>query len=269
MTPSTTGPTLTGVHLDNVDVVLSGTTIVNGATVVAEPGRITGIVGPNGSGKSTLLRTIYRDLRPHAGRVLVGDRDIRSLGAAEAARLVAAVPQERGTEFEFTTGDVVALGRIPHQGRFGGASTTDADAVRRAIADVGLAGFEDRTFAHLSGGEKQRALLARCFAQGGEVLVLDEPTNHLDINHQVQLLRILRSRAATTVITLHDLNAAAAACDTLFVVHDGRIVAHGAPGDVLTVDLLDAVFGVAATVSTDPRSGRPIIAVDYLAGPHD
>ncbi|GAB3131485.1 ABC transporter ATP-binding protein [Tsukamurella serpentis] len=260
---------LTGVHLDRIGVELSGKTIVSGATVLAAPGRITGIIGPNGSGKSTLLRTVYRNVEPHAGRVLIGDDDIRSLGAARAARMVAAVPQERNAEFEFTVREVVALGRIPHQGRFGGESEQDAAAIRRAIDEVGLGGFEDRTFARLSGGEKQRVLLARCFAQGGEVLVLDEPTNHLDINHQVHLLKILRRRRATTLITMHDLNAAAAVCDRIFVLSEGRIVADGDPGEVFTVELLREVFGVEASLSRHPRSGRLLIAVDYTADDGD
>ena len=251
-------------RVDDVSVELSGTRIIDGASVIAEPGEVTGVVGPNGSGKSTLLRTVYRSLQPTAGQVLVGDQDLLRLNATAAARVVAAVPQERSAELDLTVRDVVALGRIPHQGRFGGESARDKQAVAAAIADVGLTEIALRDFADLSGGERQRALLARCFAQGGRILVLDEPANHLDVNHQVQLLRLLRRSGATTLITMHDLNAAAAVCDSIFVLSEGAIVAHGAPEDVLTAALLQDVFGVQAALLRHPRTGRLLIAFDYL-----
>lgn len=257
---------MTAVRVDEVAVTLDGTSIVDGVSILAPAGAITGVIGPNGSGKSTLLRVIYRHLKPSAGAVLIGDDDLRGLTPGATARLVASMPQERGSEFDLTVRDVVALGRIPHQGRFGRESAEDRRLVDAALADAELAGHAPRSFASLSGGERQRALLARCFAQGGRVLVLDEPTNHLDLAHQVHLLALLKRRAATTLITLHDLSAAAAVCDRLFVLSEGRIVARGTPAEVLTPDLLATVFGVHAEVIAHPMTGRPLIAVDHLGG---
>lgn len=250
--------------IENVTVVLSGREIVCGTDVFAGSGEVTGIVGPNGSGKSTLLRVIYRHLKPTAGRIVIGDDDLSHMSAPAAARLVAAVPQERGSEFDSTVREVVALGRIPHQGRFGGESEADKRAITDALSQVRMSHFQDRTFASLSGGERQRVLLARCFAQGGRVLVLDEPTNHLDVSHQTQLLGMLKRRRVTTVIALHDLNAAAEVCDRVYVVCDGAVVQSGIPEDVFTESLLSEVFGVRATVLQHPRTGKPLIAFDYL-----
>ncbi|GAA1006638.1 ABC transporter ATP-binding protein [Nocardiopsis tropica] len=255
---------MSGITVREVAVTLDGATILGGVSVLARPGEITGVIGPNGSGKSTLLRTVYRHLKPSAGSVLIGDEDLRALSPGETARRIAAMPQERGSEFDLTVRDVVALGRIPHQGRFGRESAEDRDRIDTALADAALLPLAHRSFASLSGGERQRALLARCFAQNGRVLVLDEPTNHLDLAHQAQLLTLLTRRATTTLITVHDLNAAAAVCDRLHVLSEGRIVAGGTPAEVLTRDLLADVFGVRGEVIRHPNTGRLLVAVDYL-----
>ncbi|MBC2879292.1 MULTISPECIES: ABC transporter ATP-binding protein [Streptomyces] len=251
------------IAIEELEVVLSGRTIVSGVHLLAEDGEIAGLVGPNGSGKSTVLRTVYRYLKPHAGRVLVGGADIRALSAPEAARRVAALPQERGSDFELTVRAVVAMGRTPYKRAFAGEDRTDAEAVASALERVGLAGAGGRSFSALSGGERQRVLLARALAQDPQVLVLDEPTNHLDVRHQVELLALLRAQRRTTLLSLHDLNAAASLCDRLHVLHEGAVVASGAPRDVLTPELLAEVFGVRAVVVEHPLTGDPLIAFDH------
>ncbi|MFD7987457.1 ABC transporter ATP-binding protein [Kitasatospora indigofera] len=258
------------ISIDDVTVTLAGRDIVSGVTLVAAEGEIAGMVGPNGSGKSTLLRTVYRHLRPHTGRVLLAGRDIRSMSTVETARHIAALPQERGGDFEFTVREVVAMGRSPYKRAFAGDDAADHEAVADALDQVGLAGYEGRGFAALSGGERQRVLLARAFAQRPDVLVLDEPTNHLDVQHQVELLALLRAQRRTTVISLHDLNAAASLCDRLHVLHEGAVVASGTPREVLTPELLAKVFGVRAAVVEHPLTGDPLIAFDHRepAGPH-
>ncbi|MET9612211.1 ABC transporter ATP-binding protein [Kitasatospora indigofera] len=258
------------ISIDDVTVTLAGRDIVSGVTLVAAEGEIAGLVGPNGSGKSTLLRTVYRHLKPHTGRVLLAGRDIRSMSTVETARHIAALPQERGGDFEFTVREVVAMGRAPYKRAFAGDDAADHEAVADALDQVGLAGYEGRGFAALSGGERQRVLLARAFAQGPDVLVLDEPTNHLDVQHQVELLALLRAQRRTTVISLHDLNAAASLCDRLHVLHEGAVVASGPPREVLTPELLAKVFGVRAAVVEHPLTGDPLIAFDHRepAGPH-
>jgi iron complex transport system ATP-binding protein len=249
--------------IEDLHVAYAGRTVVAGAHLLAAPGEITGLVGPNGSGKSTVLRTVYRHLRPVAGRVLLDGTDLRELSPARSARHVAALPQERGGDFELTVREVVVMGRIPYKRAFAGDDAADHDLVDGALADVGMTGHADRRFAELSGGERQRVLLARAFAQRPDLLVLDEPTNHLDIRHQVELLALLRDRRRTTLVSLHDLNAAASVCDRLHVLHEGRVVASGPPREVLRPALLARVFGVRAAVVPHPLTGDPLIAFDH------
>ncbi|MBQ0987483.1 ABC transporter ATP-binding protein [Streptomyces sp. F63] len=251
------------IDIEDLHVAYAGRTVVAGARLVAAEGEITGLVGPNGSGKSTLLRTVYRHLRPAAGRVLLAGTDLRELSPLRSARHVAALPQERGGDFELTVREVVAMGRTPYKRAFAGEDATDRDLVERALADVGMAGHAGQRFTALSGGERQRVLLARAFAQNPDVLVLDEPTNHLDVRHQVELLAVLRDRRRTTLVSLHDLNAAASVCDRLHVLHAGSVVASGPPREVLTPALLAEVFGVRAAVTDHPLTGDPLIAFDH------
>ncbi|MFG2138205.1 ABC transporter ATP-binding protein [Streptomyces sp. NPDC048650] len=251
------------VDIEDLRVGYAGRDVVAGVHLVAAEGEIAGLVGPNGSGKSTVLRTVYRHLRPTAGRVLLAGTDLRALRPAEAARRVAALPQERGGDVELTVREVVVMGRTPYKRAFAAEDDADRESVTRSLAAVGMAGADTRRFSALSGGERQRVLLARAFAQAPEVLVLDEPTNHLDVRHQVELLGLLRAQRRTTLISLHDLNAAASLCDRLHVLHRGTVVASGTPRAVLTAELLAEVFGVRAAVTEHPLTGDPLIAFDH------
>ncbi|MFB7631471.1 ABC transporter ATP-binding protein [Streptomyces sp. NPDC056149] len=254
------------IDIEELRVSYSGRDVVAGVHLMAAAGEIVGLVGPNGSGKSTVLRTVYRHLCPTAGRVLLAGTDLATLSPGRTARHIAALPQERAVDFELTVREVVAMGRTPYKRAFAGEDDTDRASVADALAAVGMSGTEARRFTALSGGERQRVLLARAFAQDTDVLVLDEPTNHLDVRHQVELLTLLRDRARTTLISLHDLNAAASLCDRLHVLHDGRLVASGPPRTVLTPELLAEVFGVRAAVTEHPLTGDPLIAFDHRGG---
>ncbi|MBL1083108.1 ABC transporter ATP-binding protein [Streptomyces actinomycinicus] len=251
------------IDIEDLYVAYAGRTVVAGAHLIAAEGEITGLVGPNGSGKSTLLRTVYRHLRPSAGRVLLAGTDLRELTPVRSARHVAALPQERGSDFELTVREVVAMGRTPYKRAFEGEGAADREVVARALADVGMEAQAGRRFTDLSGGERQRVLLARAFAQDTDVLVLDEPTNHLDVRHQVELLALLRARRRTVLMSLHDLNAAASVCDRLHVLHAGAVVASGRPREVLTPELMAEVFGVRAALVDHPLTGDPLIAFDH------
>lgn len=256
------------IDIDDLHVAYAGRKVVAGAHLIAAAGEITGLAGPNGSGKSTLLRTVYRHLRPVAGRVLLDGTDIRTMTARQSARHIAALPQERDSDFELTVREVVAMGRTPYKRAFAGEDATDRDIIDRALRDVGMDGHAGRRFTELSGGERQRALLARAFTQQPDVLVLDEPTNHLDIRHQIELLALLRTQRRTTLVSRHDLNAAASVCDRLHFLHAGTVVASGPPREVLTPELMAEVFGVRAAVIDHPLTGDPLIAFDHR-GPAD
>jgi iron complex transport system ATP-binding protein len=239
-----------------VSVTIDGVGIIDDCDLVAEPGEMIGLVGPNGSGKSTLLRTLYRSLKPWAGQVTIDERDVWAMSARDSARTTAVVAQERHDEFEFRVLDVVAMGRNPHKGMLDRDTPDDRRIIADALIRVGMEGFEERLFATLSGGEKQRVLVARALAQQSQVLILDEPTNHLDIRAQLELLELVSGLRVTTVAALHDLNLAAAYCDRIVVVAGGRVAAAGTPAEVLTPALLGEVFGVSAHGAVHDATGR-------------
>lgn len=243
-------------EIDGLSVEIAGRRIVEGVSLSARDD-VVGLIGPNGSGKSTVLRTVYRMLRPSEGSVHAADRDVWSASPREAARVTAAVVQDAPSDLELTVAECVATGRVAH-GRLlgGGDRPEDAKAVQRAMAQAGVLEFAHRDMSTLSGGERQRVQLARALAQKPGVLVLDEPTNHLDIHYQLELMALIRSLGVTTLITLHDLNLAAAYCDRLVALQQGAVVAVGTPGEVLTPELLLEVFGIHARGITNPLTGR-------------
>jgi iron complex transport system ATP-binding protein len=245
-------------------VSIDGHVILDDAALTAESGAVIGLIGPNGSGKSTLLRSIYRAIRPDRGAVLIGQTDVWRLPARKAGRLRAVVAQDQDLHNDFTVQDVVALGRVPHQGLLDRETADDRDIVARALARVGMTWSQSRLFATLSGGERQRVLLARALAQQTPVLLLDEPTNHLDIGAQLELLSLVRSLGLTTICALHDLDHALAYCDELVLLHGGRVAAAGIPADVLTPRRLADVFGVRGAFTTHPLTGRPHLVVAPL-----
>jgi iron complex transport system ATP-binding protein len=252
------------IDIDALTVEVAGARLVREATLLAAGGQVVGLVGPNGSGKSTLLRCVYRALRPSAGTVRLGGEDLHSLSAREGARRLAALPQEAVTEFDFTVAEVVEMGRLPHQRSVGRTTDEDRKACEAALMRVDAGHLADRGFLTLSGGEKQRVLIARALAQQPSVLVLDEPTNHLDIAQQLEVLALVRGSGLTVLTALHDLNLAALHCDLLYVIDSGRIVASGAPYDVLTPELLAEVFGVRAHRVPHPESGAVQLLFDRL-----
>ncbi|MFI5806689.1 ABC transporter ATP-binding protein [Streptomyces sp. NPDC051561] len=252
------------VDITDLTVEIAGTRLVSDLALHAGSGQFVGLVGPNGSGKSTLLRTVYRALRPTTGTILLDGDDLYAMSAREGARRLAALPQEASTEFDFTVAEVVAMGRVPHQRATARATDDDRDVCTTSLARVGAAHLAGRGFLTLSGGEKQRVLIARALAQQPRVLVLDEPTNHLDIAQQLEVLALVRASGLTVLTALHDLNLAALHCDLLYVIHSGRIVASGAPHDVLSPDLLAEVFGVRAHRVRHPETGATQLLFDRV-----
>ena len=228
------------------------------------PGEVAGVIGPNGSGKSTFLRTVYRVLKPDAGLITLDGDDVWKLSVRAAAQRTAAVLQEGTGEFEFTAEEMVFMGRTPHKGALDPETKEDRRIVAEALERVGMTALAERSFSTLSGGEKQRVLIARALAQQARFLVLDEPTNHLDIRYQLDVLELVRGLGVTTLAALHDLNLAAAYCDRIFMIASGRIVAAGEPADVLRPDLLREVFGIGTVVQPHPLTGKPLLVFHPL-----
>lgn len=247
-------------EVNDVAVAIASRRIVEEVSLHVATGEIVGLIGPNGSGKSTLLRAVYRLLRPVAGYVQLGGADVWQLSAREAARRTAVVVQETPSDFDFTVREVVEMGRTPHKGLLEADNAHDATLVAEALHRVNMASFGERSFNTLSGGEKQRVLVARALVQEPKLLVLDEPTNHLDIRYQLEILNLVRDLGITTLVTLHDLNLAATYCQRLYLLSAGRIVAAGTPEEVLTPAWIHDVYGVATTCIPHPTTGHLLLS---------
>ncbi|MGW1147181.1 ABC transporter ATP-binding protein [Streptomyces sp. NPDC002454] len=262
MTRTPEGTTAPGaLDIEDVTVTVGGRDLVHGVSLRVAPGEVLGLAGPNGAGKSTLLRTVYRTQRPTTGRVLLDGEDIWRLPGKQVARRLAAVLQESAGDFDLTVYDVVAMGRTPHKRAFAGDDAHDRAVITHALTRLDVVELADAPFQHLSGGEKQRVLIARALAQQCGTMVWDEPTNHLDLRHQLDVLTLVRRFGATAVVALHDLNLAAAFCDRLCVLAAGRVVALGPPAEVLTPELLSSVYRVDAEVGAHPRTGTPYVTL--------
>ncbi len=227
-----------------------------------EPGAFVGILGPNGSGKSTLLKTLYAGIRPVRGTIELDGTNLDALSRKAIARKMAVVGQENAIPFNFRAREIVAMGRTPHKCLFEPDTLQDRKAVQSAMELLGVADLADRDFSQLSGGEKQRVLIARAFAQEAEFLVLDEPTNHLDISYQLQALEALRASKKTVLAALHDLNLAAMFCTEIYLLKDRRVLCHGRPEEILTPLKIREVFDVKCEIQTCPQTGK--IHVVYL-----
>ena len=242
--------------LDAVEITRGSRIIVSDVSLAVEPGEVVGLLGRNGCGKSSLLRTCFRALRPTAGRVLLGGADVASLPRREVARRTAVMMQEPTDDLGLTVAESVLLGRTPHHRGFGQDTAEDRRRAETAMARTGVLHLAHRTVPTLSGGERQRMLLARALTQEAQVLVLDEPTNHLDLAYRFELMRLVAETGVTTLVALHDLDLALAYCDRVAVLDDGRLAALGTPGEVLTPELVRAVFGVEASPIVHPVTGR-------------
>lgn len=232
--------------------------ILDHVCLEARAGEVVGVLGPNGAGKTSLLRILAGLRQPDAGSVRLGGEDLKNMRRGSVARRLAIVEQSPEVHEDITVLETVALGRTPHRGTFASLANADHVAIERALVLTGMAAYRSRTWHSLSGGEQQRAQLARALAQEPDVIVLDEPTNHLDIRYQLEVLGLLVSLEMTVVTALHDLNLAARFCDRVAVLHAGEIKAFGPPADVLTADLIRSVYGVQAIVETSPHTGSSV-----------
>ena len=228
----------------------------------ASAGELVALVGPNGAGKSSLLRLAAGLLAPSTGSVRLAGMDAYAAPRRAVAKVCAFVPQEPRAPWPFTVREAVMMGRAPHQGLLAVAGPFDHGAVDGALRACDLASIAGRRLDALSGGERRRVFFARALAQEPRVLLLDEPTAFLDLAHQVGAMEMARvaARAGLCVVAvLHDLNLAAAAADRLVVLSRGRVVADGAPGEVLTVERVREVWGVPVWRGSNAASGAPVV----------
>jgi iron complex transport system ATP-binding protein len=237
--------------------------VLDGLDLEVSRGEIVGIVGPNGSGKTTLLRLISGVLRPSSGHIRIDGQDVAELGSGRLARLVAVVPQNPTLPDGFTVLDLVLMARNPHLKLLQWEGQVDLDIAVRAMEATEVLELADRPLGTVSGGERQRAVVAMALAQDTPVLLLDEPTASLDLAHQTGVMdmvaRVVRERSVAGLVAMHDLTLAAQYCSRLVMLADGRSYAEGSPGEVLTVENIAAVYGTEVFVLSHPQAGTPVV----------
>lgn len=247
----------------NVCWQVGGKAIVDDVSFVINKGQFVGLIGPNGAGKSSLMRCLYRVNAPTSGKVLFDQQDVWRLSANQNAKNMSVILQEHSDHLGLTVRDVVSQGLTPHKTLFQWDDEQDVALMQTVMGQVDITPLQNKPFQLLSGGEKQRVMLARALVQNTELLIMDEPTNHLDVHYQTDMMMKVKTLQKTILASFHDLNLAAAFCDYLLVLDKGRLVATGTPSDVLTKALINDVFRTKAIVDKHPINGHPRITYQY------
>lgn len=244
-------------RVQGIEFAYNSVPVLREVAFEAREGEIIGVLGPNGSGKTTLLRCMNRALSPSKGTVLVEEKEIGSLSRREIASEMAVVPQNCIITFPFTALEIVMMGRNPSLDRFKRETKADLEIVKGAMEATGVKSLAGRTMNQLSGGERQRVIIARALAQQPKIMLLDEPTLHLDVNHQMEIMELVKELARreklTVIMVSHDLNLAARYCDKLILLDEGNVLSAGAVPDVLTQDNVERVFKIRSVVQYDAR----------------
>lgn len=252
---------------DGLRVTLGGTPVLEGVTARFAPGTLTGLIGPNGAGKSTLARALLGLVPIAAGRVAIDGEDVARIAPAALARRVAYLPQGQALHWPLSVERLIGLGRLPHLAPLSRIGATDRAAIEAAMAATGTLALRDRIATDLSGGERARVLLARALATGAGALIADEPLAALDPAHRLEMIALLAGLAqqgATIVVVLHELTLAARWCDTVLLLHQGRVAGEGPPAAVLDDATLARVYGVTAWRGAD--AGGPLLVPVGRAG---
>lgn len=248
--------------IKELKVNLSKKEIVKGINLSVADNKFIGLIGPNGSGKSTLLKAVYGVIKPTFGDVFISNKDIKGYNKKSLAKTLGVVSQFNNINFDFKVIDIVLMGRAPYKGLLEQDNKSDYDMALKALSQVGMIDFAQKSFNLLSGGEKQRVILARAITQNPKILILDEPTNHLDIKYQLEVMSIVKNLNICVLAALHDLTLASQFCDELYVLKDGVIVYKGIPNEVITEEMIKNVYDVESIVHINPDTNK--ISIEYL-----
>lgn len=243
--------------------------VLNAVSLELRRGEILGVVGPNGVGKSTILKILSGYIRPLSGEILLGGIPVRDMSDRERARRLALVPQNVYAPVPFTVADVIRMGRRARLSRFSRLSTSDHEVIADTIDGFELGVIAERPISELSGGERQKTMIAAALAQEPEVLLLDEPTSHLDIGNSARVMQTLlewrRAKNASLLLVTHDVQTAARCCDRIVMLSGGSVLTQGRPSEVLTVEILRQVYGRGVVMHTNPDDNLPVILPELNA----
>ena len=249
---------------DNLSFQVEQKELIHQITLEIPEGSFVGLIGPNGCGKSTLLKTIYRVNKASEGTVYIENQEMSTMSNREVAKRMAVVTQENEISFDFSVMEMMMIGRYAHRNIFSNRDSGDEQLCLDALDAVGMLDFQNRSFLTLSGGEKQRVLIASAFARKSKLIILDEPTNHLDIGYQFLIMDIMKRHEGTTIFTsVHDMNMAMRYCDYVIALDKGNIVSTGKPQEVITNRLMHDLFHVNVRIHVNEDGTRYI---QYLGG---
>lgn len=246
------------IDVKHIKYAINSTDILKGVSLKVKEGKMVGIIGPNGSGKTTVLKHIYRALATEKKSIYIDGKAIENYTYKDTARLLTVMKQENTSDFDYKVIDMVLLGRSPYHNYFEAFNKEDREKAMKALQYVGMAQNMNKSFATLSGGEKQRVLMARSIVQETEIYILDEPTNHLDVHYQWAIMEMIYRMKKTVLGVFHELNLAAQYCDYIYVLNHGRVVAEGETQSTITSKLLRDIFKVDADI-VYRDSGKPYI----------
>jgi iron complex transport system ATP-binding protein len=250
-------------EIQDISLSYNHVPVVKDLSFYLKPGELVGMIGPNGCGKTSIIKALSRVLAVRSGQITLDGQDIYRFTHQDLARRIGVVPQSPNLPDTFTVTEVVMLGRNPHLGWLRSESARDMEIVWQAMERTGVTAFAERKVSELSGGERQRVTIARVLAQEPQAVLLDEPTANLDINHQIEILELMRSlcreKKMAVLIALHDLNLAAQYCDRLILLKKGEIYAEGIPHEVITADNIRNVYGVGSSVYPHPENHLPVV----------
>lgn len=249
------------IKVEELSVSLSKNKIIEDISFDIKKGDFVGVIGPNGSGKSTLLKTIYKVLKQESGKIYIKGKDSEKISIKSMARDLAVVSQFNDYNFNFKVKDIVIMGRNPYKKSFQLDNKEDFIIVKEALEKVNMYSYKDRDFLSLSGGEKQRVILARALAQKTDILILDEPTNHLDIKYQIEIMKIVKGLNITVLAALHDMNLVASYCNKVYMMKDKKIAFYGKTSEVLIPKNIKSVFEVDCEVG---KTSKGKITINFL-----
>ena len=238
--------------IEHLNLSIKQRTLLEDISLKTKDGQFVGLIGANGSGKSTLLKTIYKTLKPDSGEIYLDELNILHSSEKKVAQNLSVVSQFNELSFDLTVKQMVMLGRTPHKRLLEQENKQDLQIVEHALKTTNLLEYQDRSFLSLSGGEKQRVILARAIAQEPQFMILDEPCNHLDIRYQLEIMEIVKNLDSGILAALHSLEDACRYCDELYVLKHGNIIAHGKPKEILTETLIEEVYGVKCKIYQNP-----------------